>query len=96
MPLFLRMLDKSRVPDVTVVKAIFRTIAKFHGAWTKVLMSEEKYPEMTFTKKDLERNLCMPVNFFLKTIWAGKYANADITERILYVLSFEQEFPKRF
>ena len=47
------MIDKTKVPNVKVVKAIFRTVAKFHGAWTKVLMSDEKFPQLTFTKKDL-------------------------------------------
>ena len=89
------MLDKTKVPDVKVVKAIFRTVAKFHGAWTKALMSDKKFPQLTFTKKDLQRNLCMPVNFFLKTIWAGKYAKADIVDLKLYVF-FNRNSQKGF
>ena len=68
------MLDKNTVPEVNVVKAVFRTMAHFHGAWTKVLSSKGKIPgaKLSFSEKDLERTFRMPTNNFLMSLWACK------------------------
>ena len=59
------------MPEAAVVKAIFRSIAHFHGAWTKVFSSKDGFEAMSFTKKDVERNFGMASNQLMLKVVSG-------------------------